>query len=530
MTTENVSLSSSDRVLIQSTVHGVDKWVIHSLHAKEPDMILDRFSSVSAISPDGNHLIAVERNMLRVFDTTTKRCIGYHSIPENCVIHRVKWSDNGNAYGVSTHGILRFQLEDMNSLPVIANIDLSLDVEAVYDIQIDENCEFYVVQMFDGTMEKMQYGKFNSSHCTVKRGCAACILHPNNGFISGHSLLIYLEKEVSKSPTYTLCSESISENGPDPGPKYPRTFGSDIEDHTPIYLVPDDQGSYVTVCTNNGCFLLFDALNGICIFTFIYDFSKVIAVTPHPSGGFIFMRENQLTIMRTTLDPQSIVSAYATLRNIDIEAFHMACRLQLVSPDCRFLYPLIKGLYKSKKKEAIAQFKILAKSLTLIDSMKMMSLIEQNATLIALNKFLWKLYSSGKQIQWLKEIENWCNQQCETPLRETQRVKATEPSRGTPDVISLANQFRSEGVSLESDAGKAVLKKMFPDPFDRVKYRTQIRKLMEDMEMEEYKKLADRMKEKGIQVEDEYWIAILEEIYEDEQKRETANKEIRQFM
>ena len=252
MTTENVSLSSSDRVLIQSTVHGVDKWVIHSLHAKEPDMILDRFSSVSAISPDGNHLIAVERNMLRVFDTTTKRCIGYHSIPENCVIHRVKWSDNGNAYGVSTHGILRFQLEDMNSLPVIANIDLSLDVEAVYDIQIDENCEFYVVQMFDGTMEKMQYGKFNSSHCTVKRGCAACILHPNNGFISGHSLLIYLEKEVSKSPTYTLCSESISENGPDPGPKYPRTFGSDIEDHTPIYLVPDDQGSYVTVCTNNG--------------------------------------------------------------------------------------------------------------------------------------------------------------------------------------------------------------------------------------------------------------------------------------
>lgn len=71
---------------------------------------------------------------------------------------------------------------------------------------------------------------------------------------------------------------------------------------------------------------------------------------------------------------------------------------------------------------------------------------------------------------------------------------------------------------------------MFPDPFDRVKYRTQIRKLMEDMEMEEYKKLADRMKEKGIQVEDEYWIAILEEIYEDEQKRETANKEIRQFM
>lgn len=48
--------------------------------------------------------------------------------------------------------------------------------------------------------------------------------------------------------------------------------------------------------------------------------------------------------------------------------------------------------------------------------------------------------------------------------------------------------------------------------------------------MEEYKKLADRMKEKGIQVEDEYWIAILEEIYEDEQKRETANKEIRQFM
>lgn len=524
-------MSSSDRVLIQSEIEGVDKWVLHSLNENESNWILDRQGSVSAISPDGRHLVGVENSILRMFDVATKKCIGIHNISGDCIIYRVMWSDNVNIYFVSTHGILRFQLTNMDSLTRMTKIDPSINLEMVYNIQVDEECGFYVIQMFDGTTERMQYGRFYSDLWTVKSGCAACFLYPDNCFLSDHPRLIFLEKESNNPRIYTLCSERLTNNDALPERKYSYTFSADIEDHAPLYLVPENQGCYVTVCTNKGCFLLFDALNGLRIFTFLYDSKKVIGVACHPGGGFIFMRENDSTVIRTRIDPQVVVSSYANLQSSNIQAFDMACRLCLRDTDCPAIYSLVHGLYGGQKRETIARFLKLTKSLTLTDSTKMMSLLEQDSTLLSLNQFIWTVYTTKKQINWVKEIEDWCNQYCGVQIQEvTTSTKPTESLKRAVDVSCLANRFKNEGISLESDTGKAIMKDLFPDPFERAKARILISKKMEEMEMCEYKNLANQIKEKDVKVDDEYWVAILEEVYEDKLKRKIADKNIRQFM
>ena len=131
----------------------------------------------------------------------------------------------------------------------------------------------------------------------------------------------------------------------------------------------------------------------------------------------------------------------------------------------------------------------------------------------------------------MKEIEDWCNQYCGVQIQEvTTSTKPTESLKRAVDVSCLANRFKNEGISLESDTGKAIMKDLFPDPFERAKARILISKKMEEMEMCEYKNLANQIKEKDVKVDDEYWVAILEEVYEDKLKRKIADKNIRQFM
>ena len=71
---------------------------------------------------------------------------------------------------------------------------------------------------------------------------------------------------------------------------------------------------------------------------------------------------------------------------------------------------------------------------------------------------------------------------------------------------------------------------MYPDPFDRAINTGRIRNKIMDIWKKEYQDLAEQMKENHVAVGDEYYISILEEVYDNEGQRRIADAELRKFL
>ena len=517
-------MTSKDRVLVHFQKDGKWKWHIIEFSEYRDDVTLDAFGTLCSISPDGKQIVCVDQDQFIFFDIAKRSVTGSQRYSSNWRIFFLKWITEDLVYAAASGGILKVC---RSRVECIIQYESSIKPECVSDIQIDEKSGYYIIQSNENGTGFIQYGLLTGQNGEVVRGRAGCLFYAQNCFY--HDLMIcYMRQDESNPSSFFMNTRCLTNPKVFGMKEMKMDFNRNGGNEYPLWLVPDPKGCLGYLFTQTKVFV-FDLMTGIHIYTVGFGAHPVIAYARNTEGEVVVINEKEPNVATVFIpDKDYFLHVYADLGdNMKCSAFHMACRLELHDTSDLDIQNLSDALFQNTVFGALPTVKSLIAKMNLPDPVKALSEIGNEVKLKLLSRTIFDIWEKKTQIDWLFEVENWIRNHCGWSfIEQTPRIAGVK----SDPIGAIANRFLEERIDIDSEIGKEITRDMYPDPFNRAINTGRIRKKIMDIRKKEYQDLAEQMKENHVAVGDEYYISILEEVYDNEEQRRTADAELRKFL
>ena len=517
-------MTSQDRVLFHFPLDGQWKWHVAEFGEDKDDITLDALGSLCSISLDGKYIVFVDHDNFSFYDIAQRSVIQSQRYSRSIEVFFVKWISEKNVYAATSEGILRIS---MSSIEHVIHYEPTIKPDCVSDIQIDEDHGYYLIQSNENGTGYCQYGSLTAQHGEVIRGRAACLFYVKNCFYDD-LMICYMRQEESKPESFFMNTRCLTHPKAFEMNEIEMSFTGSYENEYPMHIIPYPQGCLGYVFTQEKV-MIFDMMIGIRIYTAGFGEHPICAYARSDQGGVVVVNEQESNAAVVSIpDMENFLHAYISLGdNVKCSAMHIACRLGLRDTDDRDMQLLCEVLFKNTVIGALPTVRALIHKMSLPNSEKALAEIGNAKGLQRLSRLLFEIWDEKKDINWLFEVENWIRAQCDWPLLEN-APKSTMIAGDDP-ISSIVERFLKEGIDVDSDIGKEIIRDMFPDAFDRAMNTVLIRRKIAEIRTKQYQDLAERMKERNVKAGDEYYISILEEVYEDEEQRKEADAQLREF-
>lgn len=511
-------------MLIKTNDNGKNEWKWYSFSSNKLKKLTISSCNLCGVSPNESIQLVNYSDRLWFVDMIKEVPIGNHGYPDDCLIYHIFWMTDNIAYIVTSAGLLMFQPSDTDSLSQISEFDELIDAQSVYNVQLDEDSGYYIIQMRKANETRIQYGNVSSINWTVKDGSAACLFSPNNAFVKEVTCISYVEQVDSNSDHYVFHTEVLKGESE---LKASLAFSLSPEKGTPLFMHCDPTSCLATVATDKGYLMVFDAFNGMMIGSMDQS-QEIIAIRAHSEGGFLFLGRQSCQVSRCFIEPSIVIPFYQKLTNTTMEPFHLACRFDLPNTNFESIRDLLEALFfddTNKEKEFLLKA---VGSLNAANTKLFKRLVHQKRTIFSIKNCIGSHFSMGEATDWLAVIHQWCEDYCNQPRDEEEFLCFNED--GAVDIDATLDMIEEEKRNMQPVELFQLMKKSLPDPFERAQIVMKLGSRKQQRNEAMYQAMAVEMKENGVHVGDEYWEAILEEAFEDEKARGKGEKWIRRYM
>ena len=492
-------------------------------------------SEVFTVSPDGKRVAFVKDHDICIYSVEEKNVTSTCPYPEFMTIHFMKWTDNSNCYLATSVGIVRYSPEN-EKMEALDMWQSEIVPEHVCDIQVDEPTGNYIICCKHNNVGGVQYGVFNQNKAAYLPGRAAALYRVNNVYFKNELLRTIIHQNPNDPDEYLMKTECLTKPSLLKMDEVGMNYGNPSTGECPSCLIPDPIrcGGYVVAEKK---IHYFDILNGICIFTTGISSHAICAICAESNGSAVVINEHEKDVARVSIDYSRCVMHEYSGRSdqLKLGALHFAVRCGLRDTQDEDMRKLINALFSNKVNIAqVAIQAILNKMDSLPDKEKAIKTIGSHSSLKKMLTALYDIWSDNENISWMWHFENWIRKEMNWPLLnnqgENERMGINQYEKVDTSEKSLAKEFVDNAIEVDSEEGKAIMKELICDPFERIKKARTVKKLVNTMMKKEYEELAKQMKQHACVLPgNEFWNGILEEIYEDDEKRAQADRELRKY-
>lgn len=536
---------------------GIQKWCIAPFDPMEDDIVLDAAGDIFSLSPSAKYIAFASGSVVNIYNVEEKDVISRNSCPGFIKISFLKWTDDSNLYIATSEGLMRYSVIT-DEIEAMSTWHPNIQPNAVCDIQVDEPTGNYIVSCSQDAVGGIQYGVFKQENIQYFPGRAAALYRVNNIFYKNELFRTISHQDPENPINFLMKTECLTNPNIIDMTEIGMEYDGPYKDDIPSFLIPDPESCCCYLTAGNKI-IYFDMLNGLRVFTVGFSHNQICGIARGENGSVVLINEHEKNVARVSIPNKRIlIEAYTNLGDgKKLPALHLACRFQLPGTQDSDMRDLCHALFSNVILVARSVLSRLVKKMSgLPDSQKAIDKVGEVDGLRALMRDIYDIWHGKDHINWLKELENWVRKQMNWPLLENDDDDDDDGSDGEVDVDSndgskmgkgkgmsvgrgktstsvdsLAKKFVDTVIEVDSEDGKSIMKELIQDPFERVKKTRAVRKRVQEVMKEEYEELATRMKQYDcILPGNEYWKAVLEEVYEDEEKRAQADRELRKYI
>lgn len=502
-------------------------------------------SDVFTVSPDGKRIAFVKDHEICVYSVDEKNVTSTCPYPEFMTIHFMKWTDNSNCYLATSVGIVRYSPENekMEALDMWRS---EIVPEHICDIQVDEPTGNYIICCKQNKVGGVQYGVFNQSNAAYLPGRAAALYRVNNAYFKNELLRTIIHQNPEDPTEYLMKTDCLTKPSLLAMREAGMNYSNPATGEYPVSLTPDPMrcGGYVVAGRK---IHYFDLLNGLRVFSTGLSSNAICAICAESNGHAVVINEHEKNVARVSIDYHKfVVEDYAGRSDhLKLHALHFAIRCGMRDTQDEDMQKLVNVLYSNKVDKAQAVVRVILNKMDSIpDKEKAIKSVGSRSGLQKMISVLYDIWAENENFNWMWHFENWIRKYMNWPLlsnqeeseeeeeeeEENERMGRNQSRKVDTSEKALAKEFVDSVIDVDSEEGKAIMKELIHNPFERIKKARAVKKLADTMMKKEYEELAKQMKQHACVLPgNEFWNGILEEVYADEEKRAQADRELRKY-
>lgn len=386
------------------------KQLVHIVFGESDIKALEVEMDHFAVSSDGNLLLVSVESTLLLVNYRTYEFVDEMTYPDDCIITRIQWITPTTAALVSTKGLLLFDVENRTDMFIIASLDPSIEASQVIGVFVDVDSQYYLLQIEDGSMGKVQIGRFYSQHRLLE-GLAGCLCRLDTGFVQG-LVAVLLTKHKSNESEYIFKVIPLDESIDIRFRSTPIQIANLSHSNRPEFVIPDVHRGLAYVVFRNGYLHIWDILNSNITHSTLICTNRLLAYVPCSANGFISIWENENSVIRITLDDLALIYAYydPKIQN-EVNSLHVAMRMHLHDTNNPCFQELIHSLFLHSKKRLIQALTPFLQKSNFHDSSSVVKrFLADNANLTVFGGYLYCDWRNGNDINWDEKVIGFLSQ------------------------------------------------------------------------------------------------------------------------
>ena len=363
-----------------------------------------------AVSSDGKFLLVSVESTLLLVNYETYEFVDEMTYPSDCIITRIQWITPTTAALVSTKGLLLFDVENRTDMFIIASLDPSIKASQVIGVSVDVESQYYLLQIEDGSMGKVQIGRFYSQHRLLE-GIAGCLCRLDTCYVRG-LVAVLLTKHKSIESEYVFKVLPLDDSINMRFRSTPIQLFDLSRSNRPEFVIPDAHRGLAYVVFRNGYLHIWDILNSNLTHSTLIWSKRLLAFVPCSANGFISIWEGENSVLRIALEELALVYAYydPKIQN-EVNSLHVAIRMHLHDTDNPFFQELIHSLFLHSKTRLVRALTPFLKKAHFNDSTIVVKrFLADDANFTVFGGYLYCDWRNGKDINWDDEVIGFLGQ------------------------------------------------------------------------------------------------------------------------
>lgn len=407
---EDVSISSeTDLSVCKPGSNGV-KQLVHIVFGESDIKALEVDVDHFAVSCDGKFLLVSVESTLLLVNYETYEFVDEMTYPSDCIITHIQWITSSIAALVSTQGLLLFDVDNRTDMFIIASLDPSVDASQVIGVYVDVESQYYLLQIEDGAMGKIQIGRFYSQHRLLE-GMAGCLCRLDTCFIRG-LVAILLTKHKSNKSEYVFKVISLDESIDMTFRSTPLQLSGLSRSNRPEFVIPDIHRGLAYVVFRNGYLHIWDIMNSNLTHSTLICSKRLLTFIPCSKDGFIGIWEGENSVLKIALEELPLIYAYydPKIQN-EVNSLHVAIRMNLHDTNDPFFQNLIHSLFLHSKTRLVKTLTPYLKKAHFNDPTTVMRrFLADDANFTVFSGYLYCDWRNGKEIDWNEEVTGFLGQ------------------------------------------------------------------------------------------------------------------------
>ena len=407
---DDVSISSeTDLSVCRLGSNGV-KQLVHIVFGESDLKALEVDVDHFAVSSDGKFLLVSVESTLLLINYETYEFVDEMAYPNDCIITRIQWITPTTAALVSTKGLLLFDVENRTDMFIIASLDPSIKASQVIGVYVDVDSQYYLLQIEDGSMGKVQIGRFYSQHRLLE-GIAGCLCRLDTCYVRG-LVAVLLTKHKSNESEYVFKVLPLDDSINMRFRSTPIQLSDLSRSNRPEFVIPDVHRGLAYVVFRNGYLHIWDILNSNLTHSTLICSKRLLAFVPCSANGFISIWEGENSVLRITLEDLALIYCYydPKIQN-EVNSLHVAIRMHLHDTENPLFQELIHSLFlhsKTRLVRALTPFLNIAHFNDPTCVVK--RFLADDANFTVFGGYLYCDWRNGKGINWNDEVIGFLGQ------------------------------------------------------------------------------------------------------------------------